>query len=228
MDIALIIFPGTNREQDMLKAIESFSDFRVRTIWHKTTHIEKPDLIILPGGFSHGDYLRCGAMAAHSSVMREVIDRAKSGTPVLGICNGFQILLETGLLPGALLKNKSLKFTCKNTWLKASTSSNIFTAGFTKGDVIQVPLAHGEGNYFAAPETLNALQDNDQIAFQYCGKDGEVSIKANPNGSVMNIAGIINQERNILGMMPHPENAVLEHQGLKDGQTFFKNILNAL
>lgn len=228
MDIALIIFPGTNREQDMRDAIESVSGTSPRNIWHKTRHIGDPDLIILPGGFSYGDYLRCGAMAAHSPVMSEIIDKAHSGTPVIGICNGFQILLETRLLPGALLDNKSLRFICKNTWIKASSTNSFFTAQLERETLYNFPVAHGEGSYIADNNTLKSLQDNDQIIFQYCDEKGAINQAANPNGSAMNIAGITNKNRNILGMMPHPENAILDHHRTQDGRRFFEHFFNTL
>ncbi len=224
MDIAQIIFPGTNREHDMAMALRQAGAGNVRMVWHKETDIGSPDLIVLPGGFSYGDYLRCGAMGAHSPVMKDVIQKAKSGTKVFGVCNGFQILVETGLLPGALLQNRSLKFICKNVHLKYEAQSGYLN----KGDVITVPVAHGEGNYFANDDILKELEDSDSIAFKYCNDNGTYDEAANPNGSIHNIAGIYNKEKNILGMMPHPENATLDHQGSQSARTFFKTMLDSI
>lgn len=238
MKIALIVFPGTNREMDMEKSIHQVSvsqsmeskgiKTHIQKIWHKDTKIDTPDLIILPGGFSYGDYLRCGAMAAHSPVMREVIEHAGRGTPILGVCNGFQMLVETRILPGALLKNKTLKFICKRTPIRAENTDTMFTGALSKGQVLNVPIAHGEGNYFAQPDQIKELEDESRIAFRYCNDNGEITDQANPNGSASNIAGVMNKRRTILGMMPHPEDAVLDHQNPKDGYNFFKGILESL
>ena len=228
MDIALVIFPGTNRERDMKEALEEVSPYRVRTIWHKETELGQPDLIILPGGFSYGDYLRCGAMAAHSPVMREVIAQSRKGTPLLGICNGFQMLLETGLLTGALLRNKSLRFVCKRTFLRVENTSSPYTKTLKQDSVFEVPVAHGEGNYFASADQIKSLEDNNQVAFRYCNDNGEIAPSSNPNGSAGNIAGITNKSQNILGMMPHPENAVLKHQNIEDGRIIVKNMIETL
>lgn len=236
MDIAIIIFPGTNRESDMIDALESVSTFRVRRVWHKNTDLGRPNLIILPGGFSYGDYLRCGAMAAHSPIMSDVIKHAKGGTPVLGVCNGFQMLVETQILPGALLRNKTLKFICRQTHLKTENTDNLFTAHLEQGKVLKVPVAHGEGNYFASDDQVKELEDNGQIVFRYCNDNGELDENANLNGSVAHIAGITNRRKTILGMMPHPENAVLPHQNTKEafghmsvsGKSFFKSIIETL
>lgn len=228
MEISLIVFPGTNREQDMAQAFQRLTGKTPKFIWHKDTDIGNPDLIVLPGGFSYGDYLRCGAMAAHSPVMREVINRAKRGTRVMGICNGFQILVETELLPGALLRNRSLKFVCKQVHLKAATNQNDFMRKFAKDQLIQVPIAHGEGNYFADASTIQQLEDQDRIAFRYCDENGVVSDAANPNGSINNIAGILSESKTILGMMPHPENATQDHQGNLSGLPLFESLIGAL
>ena len=228
MDVTIIIFPGTNRENDMEDALQEVSGDRVRRVWHKTTDIGSPDLIILPGGFSHGDYLRCGAMAAHSPIMRDVIKKAEKGTPVLGVCNGFQMLIETQLLPGALLKNQSLKFICKSVYLKTESTDNPFTSKMEKGRVIKVPVAHGEGSFYASKDQIRELEDNGQIVFRYCNDNGDTALEFNPNGSVSNIAGLTNKTKNILGMMPHPENAVLTHHNNADGKDFFKSIIETL
>lgn len=228
MKTAIIVFPGTNREKDMAMAFESASGHKPYFVWHKETDIGRPDLIVLPGGFSYGDYLRCGAMAAHSPVMKEVIRMAGKGTRVFGVCNGFQMLVETGLLPGALLRNKSLKFICKHVHLRAENVSSIFTAKLDAGATIHVPVAHGEGNYFADHTVLAGLEDNDQVAFRYCDAAGAVNDDVNPNGSIGNIAGILNKEKTILGMMPHPENATQAWQDNQSGLPLFESITRAL
>lgn len=228
MKAAIIVFPGTNREPDMIAALHRAGITGTRLVWHKDNDLKNADLIVLPGGFSYGDYLRCGAMAAQSPVMREVVAQARRGIKVLGVCNGFQILVESGLLPGALLRNSSLKFICKQVHLKTETSGSAFTVALTPGQVIRVPVAHGEGNYFAAPETLRAMEDQDRIAFRYCDENGAVTDAANPNGSIGNIAGILNENRNVLGMMPHPENATQDHQGSLSGLPVFESLMKAL
>lgn len=228
MQISLIVFPGTNREQDMAQAFKKLTGKPPQFVWHKDTDIGKPDLIVLPGGFSYGDYLRCGAMAAHSPVMREVIALAKKGTRVMGICNGFQVLVETELLPGALLRNRSLKFICKQVHLKAATNQNSFMSKFKRDQIIQVPIAHGEGNFFADAATIKQLEDQDRIAFRYCDENGAISDAANPNGSCGNIAGILSESKTILGMMPHPENATQDHQGNLSGTPLFESLIGAM
>lgn len=228
MKSAIIVFPGTNREKDMQMAIEHVSGKKPSLVWHKDTALPDCDLIVLPGGFSYGDYLRCGAMAAHSPIMKEVIARAKAGTRLLAVCNGFQMLVETGLVPGALLRNRSLKFICKQVHLRAANTSSAFTAQFASNPVLQVPIAHGEGNYFIDADGLKSLQDNDQIAFRYCDAAGVVSTESNPNGSIDNIAGVMNREKTILGMMPHPEDSVVPHANGHEGSPLFKSIVAAL
>lgn len=216
MDIKIIYFPGINREKDMADAFESVTGKRPQIIWHKETDLGNPDLIVLPGGFSYGDYLRCGAMAAHSPIMREVISKAKSGTPLFAVCNGFQMLMETELLPGSLLRNGHLKFNCKKVDLNINSNDNRFMNKLDKGSTLKdIPIAHGEGNYFIGEDGLKELQDNNQIAFTY---------SENPNGSTADIAGITNKSGSILGMMPHPENATLPHQNGQDGLKLFHNI----
>jgi len=226
--IKIITFPGINREKDMANAFQAVGIRSPEFVWHKETDIGKADLIVLPGGFSYGDYLRCGAMAAHSPIMRDVLERARKGTPVFAVCNGFQMLMETRLLPGALLRNKQLKFICKNVYLKCEKSQSRYCESLDKTALLRVPIAHGEGNYYADNDTLKALNDNGQIAFRYCNFQGDLSSESNPNGSVAHIAGITSIDGKILGMMPHPENAIDPAHGGTDGLSLFKGILNAL
>lgn len=228
MKTAILVFPGTNRENDMATAVHSVTGRKPDMIWHKETSLADYDLIIMPGGFSYGDYLRCGAMAAHSPIMKEVIRQADRGTRIFGVCNGFQMLVETRILPGALLKNKTLKFICKNVYLKTETQDSSFTGQLQDGEIIHVPVAHGDGNYFANKEILDDLAANDQIAFRYCDSSGKITEQANCNGSSDNIAGIFNKRKTILGMMPHPENAMLSHQKTQSGHGLFKGILEGL
>jgi len=228
MKASIIVFPGTNREKDMAMALETASGKKPTLVWHKETSLGKPDLIVLPGGFSYGDYLRCGAMAAHSPIMKEVIAQAERGTRVLGVCNGFQMLVETRLVPGALLRNKTLRFLCKQVNLRTETANSEFTGKLGKGKVIRVPVAHGEGNYFVTPEQLKILENEDRIAFRYCDEKGAITDAANSNGSIANIAGVLNKRRNVLGMMPHPENATQNWQSNKTGLPLFESIVEAL
>ncbi|MFA3783220.1 phosphoribosylformylglycinamidine synthase subunit PurQ [Melioribacteraceae bacterium 4301-Me] len=227
----VVTFPGSNCDYDAFYAINNVLGYKTELIWHKDTDLKNSDVIVLPGGFSYGDYLRTGAIARFSPIMDSVIDFALKGGFVLGICNGFQILLEAGLLPGVMLKNESLKFVCKNIYLKIINRNTFFTNKLNK-DVIKLPIKHGEGNYFADEKTLNELEENDQIIFKYASKYGEISAKYNPNGSVKNIAGISNREKNILGLMPHPENACDPILGNTDGSLIFsslvKNLLNLI
>ncbi len=226
MNSAVIVFPGSNREHDVVDAIERSSGKKPALVWHRDTELPKVDLIVLPGGFSYGDYLRTGAIAAKSPVMQEVIRRAEQGVAVIGICNGFQILCESGLLPGILLRNASLKFICRNVNLKVETSQSLFTKGYNAGAVLSVPVAHGDGNYFADPETLDTLEGEGRVAFRYCSTGG--SLDENPNGSARNIAGIFNAKKNVLGMMPHPENATDPRLGSVDGKPLFDSLAGAL
>lgn len=228
MKTAIILFPGTNREHDMAMAVERVSGQKPDIIWHKETDLDNYDLIILPGGFSYGDYLRCGAMAAHSPIMKEVIRKAESGTPLLGVCNGFQMLVETGLLPGALLHNNSLKFICKQVNLRCENNDTLFTGGLDNGELMRVPVAHGEGNYFANEEILKVLDGDNRVAFRYCNDNGDVGELSNPNGSTGSIAGILSENKKILGMMPHPENATYPHQANEEGLSLFDGIFKAL
>ena len=228
MKAAIIVFPGTNREGDMAKALTHISGKKPDLVWHKETSLKSYDLIVLPGGFSYGDYLRCGAMAAHSPIMKEVVAKAKSGTRLLAVCNGFQMLVETGLVPGALLRNHKMKFVCKQVYLRAENNNSDFTRKFTPGQIIRVPVAHGEGNYFVTDDMVKEMQDKDQVAFYYTDAKGNIDPTANPNGSVANIAGVFNDTKTIMGMMPHPEDAVVPHVGNQTGSPLFTSIVEAL
>ena len=219
----VIVFPGSNCDRDVAVAIKNISGHQPQMIWHKEASINQSDLIVVPGGFSYGDYLRCGAMASTSPIMQDVVKKAKEGVPVLGICNGFQILIESGLLDGALMRNSSLSFICRDILIKPKNQSSVFTK---KTQVAKMPIAHNEGNFFVTSEQLKKIQDNDQIAFQYCDENGNVSEHSNPNGSLENIAGILNENKNVLGMMPHPERAAELAHGCEDGKTIFESILN--
>jgi phosphoribosylformylglycinamidine synthase len=228
MKFGVVVFPGSNCDNDAFYVVNHIFGQPAKFIWHKESSLGEVDVIILPGGFSYGDYLRCGAIARFSPVMKEVVRFAKRGGIVLGICNGFQILTEAGLLPGVLLRNKSLLFVCKNVYLKVENTSTRFTAKSKKGDVLEIPIAHGDGNYFTDEKTLKRLEDNDQIVFRYCERNGEVTEASNPNGSMNNIAGIINKKGNVLGMMPHPERASDEQLNLTDGKVIFDSIINSV
>ncbi len=220
MNSAIVVFPGSNREQDARAALVQATGREPAMVWHRDTELPEVDLVLIPGGFSYGDYLRCGAMAAHSPIMREVAVRAKKGVAVLGVCNGFQILTEAGLLPGVLLRNATLKFVCHNVTLKVENSQTLFTSGYETGQTLRIPVAHGDGNYFAEPHTLDRLEERGQIAFRY--------VDGNPNGSARAIAGIFNETKNVLGMMPHPENAIDPLQGSTDGRPLFDGLVRAL
>jgi phosphoribosylformylglycinamidine synthase len=224
----IIIFPGSNREHDVAMALKRASGREPARIWHRDTELPEADLIVLPGGFAYGDYLRCGAMAAHSPIMREVKARAEHGTPVLGICNGFQVLTEAGMLPGALLPNSSLAFTCKDVHLRVENAQTIFTSGYAVGQTIRVPVAHHDGNYTADPATLDDLEQRCLVAFRYCDAAGDLDDRANFNGSARSIAGIFNESRTVLGLMPHPENATDPLLGGTDGRAFFDGLVSAL
>lgn len=226
MKYGVIVFPGSNCDKDAFFA-GSLEGNTAEFIWHKDTSIPSDiDSIIIPGGFSYGDYLRCGAISRFSNIMNEVIKFADSGKPVIGICNGFQILTEAKLLPGALLRNKSLSFICKDVYLKVNNSDTPFTNQIKQDSVLRIPIAHGEGNYFADDNTIKSLQDNNQIVFQYSDKIGNITEEANPNGAMLNIAGITNEKRNVLGMMPHPERYSDSILGCDDGINVFRSITN--
>jgi phosphoribosylformylglycinamidine synthase subunit PurQ / glutaminase len=216
---AIIVFPGSNREGDVRDALVAVTGAAPIMVWHRDTELPQVDLVVVPGGFSYGDYLRCGAIAAHSPVMREVKARADKGAAVLGICNGFQILTETGMLPGALLRNAGLSFVCRNVTLRVENTQTLFTAAYDQGQELSVPVAHHDGNYFADPATLDRLESNGRIAFRYVD---------NPNGSVRDIAGIFNETKNVLGLMPHPENATDGLLGSTDGLPLFRGMVEAL
>jgi len=222
----VVVFPGSNCDHDTFYVLRKIFNFEVAFLWHKQSSIENCDVIILPGGFSYGDYLRTGAIARFSPIMNEVIKFAKNGGYVLGICNGFQILLEAELLPGVMIKNESLNFVCKDVHLKIENKDSVFTKGINERQSLKIPIAHGEGNYFADENTLRVLEDNNRIVFKYCDKQGSIKNETNPNGSVMNIAGIINKEGNVLGMMPHPERSSDAVLGKTDGSLIFKTLVN--
>jgi len=228
MKSAIVVFPGSNRERDMSMALERSTGRAPAIVWHRDTELPDTDLIVIPGGFAYGDYLRCGAMAAHSPIMREVRARADRGTPVLGICNGFQVLTEASMLPGALLPNRTLTFICRDVHLRVENNQTIFTCGYSAGQTIRVPTAHHDGNYTADPGTLDRLEDRGLVAFRYCSPTGELVDSDNVNGSTRAIAGIFNETRTVLGLMPHPENATDPLLGGTDGQGLFDGLVGAL
>ncbi|PWW04382.1 phosphoribosylformylglycinamidine synthase subunit I [Hoeflea marina] len=221
MKAAVVLLPGLNRDRDMIAALTRINGAAPQTIWQTETEIaDDIDLIVIPGGFSYGDYLRCGAIAARMPVIRAVAEKAARGVRVIGVCNGFQILLEAGLLPGALMRNASLKFVCREIKLEVGNAETVFTSGYAKGQVIRCPVAHHDGNYFTDPETLKSIEDNGQVAFRYA--EG-----TNPNGSLNDIAGIVNKAGNVLGLMPHPENLIEAAHGGIDGRALFESALGA-
>lgn len=223
----VIVFPGSNCDHDAYHVVKHVLGQETRFIWHKETDLGDVDLVIVPGGFSYGDYLRSGAIARFSPIMNEVARFAEGGGLVMGICNGFQVLCEMGLLPGALMRNASLRFACKWTHLRTETTDTPFTGLLRKGQILRIPIAHGEGNYFASDEVLDELEANDQIVFRYSTADGEITPEANPNGSARNIAGIVNAGRNVIGMMPHPERCAEAILGTDDGSLIFRSVLDA-
>lgn len=222
----VIVFPGSNCDDDCRYVLEEVLKQKVQMVWHKERVLSGLDGVVLPGGFSYGDYLRCGAIARFSPVMKEVVSHARKGKPVLGICNGFQILLEAGLLPGALLRNTALHFICRPVHLRVETTDTPFTGCLKQRAVLTLPIAHNEGNYFANPTTLHELRENNQIVFRYCDAVGALKEEANPNGSLEHIAGICNRKRNVLGMMPHPERASESILGSSDGRAIFESMLS--
>ena len=228
MKAAVIVFPGSNCDRDVQLALHRAMGRPPLMVWHKDADFDAVDLIVLPGGFSYGDYLRSGAMAAHSPVMREVVARAGRGVPLLGICNGFQVLVESGLLPGALLRNANLRFVCRDVLLRVETSQSLFTCKYEAGQVVRIPIAHHDGSYFADPETLARLEERGRIALRYCDDAGAATPAANPNGSRDNIAGVFNEAKTILGLMPHPERLAEAELGGADGRPLFDGLVEAL
>ena len=225
MKSSVIVFPGSNCDMDMVYVIKTIIKQEVVKLWHKDDDLQNCDFIILPGGFSYGDYLRSGAIANYSSIMEKVVEHANNGGYVMGVCNGFQILCESGLLPGALLHNTNHKFICKNIHLKPISKNTLVTNEYSD-DAIKIPIAHGEGRFYADENTLNKLVENDQILFKYSDENGNITKEANPNGSILNIAGICNKNRNVFGMMPHPERAADTELSNTDGKILFDSILN--
>jgi len=228
MQASVIVFPGSNCDRDIKVALEAVTGAPVSMVWHGDAAVPKSDLIVLPGGFAYGDYLRTGAMAAHSPIMRDVVAKAMAGTPVLGICNGFQVLCEAGLLPGILMRNASLKFVCKDVHLKVEQTDTPFTSRYRRGEVIRIPVAHGDGNYFADPDTLLELEGEGRVVFRYVDAVGNATAACNPNGAQHNIAGICDARRRILGMMPHPERLFEPLLGGCDGRRLFESLLSTL
>ena len=228
MNAAVIVFPGSNCDRDVKVALEAVTGRPAAMVWHGEAKVPDSDLIVLPGGFAYGDYLRTGAMAAHSPIMRDVVAKAKAGTPVLGICNGFQVLCEAGLLPGVLMRNASLKFVCKDVHLRVEQTATPFTCRYREREVIRIPVAHGDGNYFADPATLDELEAEGRVVFRYVDADGEASAQSNPNGAQRNIAGICDHNRRIVGMMPHPERLFEPLLGGCDGRRLFESLLASL
>jgi len=226
MNSSVITFPGSNCDRDMHVALKKFG-FKNKMVWHNDSELPKSDLVVLPGGFSYGDYLRCGSMASKSKIMKSVVNFANSGGLLMGICNGFQILTETELLPGILLRNKHAEFICKNVFVKKNDNENRYFKNIKK-KTLELHIAHNEGNYFCSNEQMKEIEDNDQIALLYCDKNGEINESSNPNGASKNIAGIFNKKKNILGMMPHPERMVDLALSGEDGSIFFKNLVNNL
>ncbi len=221
MNAVIIQFPGSNRDRDMIAALSKISKKEPTLVWHKETSLPKADLIVVPGGFSYGDYLRAGAIAARSPIIEEIRTAAAKGVPILGVCNGFQILSEAELLPGTLMRNASLKFVCKTVELEVTNNENAFASRYQHGQIINCPVAHHDGNYFAAPDQLQKLEDNQQVAFRYANG-------TNPNGSINNIAGVLNERKNILGLMPHPENLIEKAHGGEDGRPLFESLFETI
>lgn len=228
MNASVIVFPGSNCDRDVKVALEKVTGAPVSLVWHGEAVVPASDLIVLPGGFAYGDYLRTGAMAAHSPIMRDVVAKAAAGTPVLGICNGFQVLCEAGLLPGVLMRNASMRFVCKDVHLRVEQTNTPFTSSYDKDEVIRIPVAHGEGNYFADRATLEELEAEGRVVFRYVDAAGEVTAAANPNGAQRNIAGICDGHRRVLGMMPHPERLFEPLLGGSDGRRLFESLLVTL
>ncbi|HXK33341.1 MAG TPA: phosphoribosylformylglycinamidine synthase subunit PurQ [Dehalococcoidia bacterium] len=227
MRFAVLVFPGTWSDRDCQYVLEHQLGQRADLVWHRESNLDGYDAVVIPGGFSYGDHLRTGAIARFSPVMEAVVRHAEAGKPVIGICNGFQILCESHLLPGVLMRNDSLQFRCMPTYLRVENAETIFTSAARQGDVLMVPISHGEGNYYADPETVAMLEAEGRVVFRYATPDGEVTAEANPNGSVNNIAGIINERGNVLGMMPHPERSADEALGSTDGLVIFRSMVES-
>ena len=228
MKAAIIVFPGSNCDRDIAVSLEKVTNIKTTMVWHKETSLPDCNLVIVPGGFTFGDYLRCGSIAANSPIMKDIKKEANKGMPTLGVCNGFQILAESGLLPGTLIKNNCLSFLCKTVSLKVNNCNTKFSNKYSENEIINIPIAHNEGNFFANEDTLKEIMDRDQIVFRYCDVEGNINLNSNPNGSIENVAGIINKEGNVLGMMPHPERATCEITKLTDGEKLFKSIAESL
>ena len=228
MKIAVVQFPGSNCDQDCLRALTDGLRVPAEYLWHKETSLSGFDAVVLPGGFSYGDYLRCGAIARFSPIMKSVVAVAAEGMPIIGVCNGFQILCEAGLLPGALIRNESLRFVCQPVFLRVETDDTPFTMKIKTGTVLRMPVAHGEGSYFADPGTIADLESNSRVVFRYVDRLGNESAESNPNGSLRNIAGICNEARNVVGMMPHPDRAWDHNLGSEDGKLIFGSLVEAL
>ncbi len=225
MKASVIVFPGSNCDRDVKVAIEAVTGTPVNMVWHGDATVPASDVIVLPGGFSYGDYLRCGAMAAHSPIMRDVVRRARAGTPVLGICNGFQVLCETELLPGVLQRNASLQFVCRDVHLRVENNATVFTSHYRRDEIIRLHVAHGDGNYFADTATLDRLEGEGRVVFRYVDESGAVTAAANPNGAQRNIAGICDASGKVLGLMPHPERLFEPALGGTDGRRVFESML---
>ena len=228
MKFGVIVFPGSNCDRDIATVTQGLLAAPTRMVWHQETDIADLDVVIVPGGFSYGDYLRCGAIAQFSPIMNSIIEHAKKGKYVLGICNGFQILTEVGLLPGALIRNRGLHFICDRVPIRVERNDLIWTKNYQSQQIITLPIAHGEGCYYAESDTLKALEDNNQVVLRYCSPSGEINTESNPNGSLNNIAGITNQQGNVIGMMPHPERASDKAIGATDGLAMFEGLLHSL
>lgn len=228
MKFGVIVFPGSNCDRDMATVTEGILGLPTRMVWHQDTDIEDIDIVVIPGGFSYGDYLRCGAIARFSPVMNSIIEHGKKGKYILGVCNGFQVLTEVGLLPGALIRNRNLHFICDRVSVRIERNDLSWTRSYSKHQVVTYPIAHGEGRYYAEDDTLKALEDNDRVLFRYCSTTGEINPESNCNGSLNNIAGIVNQQGNILGMMPHPERASDKGIGITDGLALFEGLVGAI
>ena len=228
MQASVVVFPGSNCDRDVKVAIEKITGAKVNMLWHADNAVPQTDLIVLPGGFAYGDYLRTGAMAAHSPIMRDVVAKAKAGTPVLGICNGFQVLCESGLLPGVLMRNASLKFVCRDVHIKVERTDTPFTKAYARGEIIRIPVAHGDGNYFADTATLDVLEKEGRVVFRYVDREGEPTPASNPNGSQRNIAGICDERRRVVGLMPHPERLFEPLLGGTDGRKMFESVVASL